>query len=105
MSVLTRQRFAIVTALVFLVDSRAAWACAICRCVDPTFNALGNNVYSSGQFHVALDWDGFEKSQSTADHGSTGTDGEVDNRFTAAISYSIAERVVAVVRLPYSSER
>jgi len=76
-----------------------AHACSICRCSDPTFNALGTNVYSSGEFHLALDWDRFEKSQATEEGG---TDEETENRFTATFSYSFGERFLLVARLPFS---
>ncbi|HTQ80962.1 MAG TPA: hypothetical protein VMM92_13270 [Thermoanaerobaculia bacterium] len=52
-------------ALLVLSASPAA-ACSICRCGDPTFNALGTQVYASGEhwnFRVALDWERFEKEQ------------------------------------------
>jgi hypothetical protein len=74
----------------------------MCRCGDPTFNALGNNIYSSGQFHLAVDWDRFNKSQFTDDNGVPGTDHEIENRVTLTLSYSIAERLVLVARVPYS---
>lgn len=90
-------------AFLLAVASRIASACSICRCGDPTFNALGNNIYSSGDFHVAFDWDRFEKSQATVEDGESGTDHETENRFTATVSYSFAERFVAVVRVPYST--
>ena len=74
----------------------------MCRCGDPTFNALGNNVYSSGQFHLALDWDRFNKTQGTTEDGVPGIDHEIENRVTLTLSYSIAERLVLVGRVPYS---
>ena len=56
-------RATLVFASVLVAGSQAARACSICRCGDPTFNALGSNIYSSGDFHLAIDWDRFEKSQ------------------------------------------
>ena len=96
-------RIALLSAALAVVSTRGVSACSICRCGDPTFNALGNNIYSSDEFHLALDWDRFEKSQATAEDGRVGTDREVENRYTATLSYSFAERVVAVVRIPYST--
>ena len=96
-------RAALVFASLLVAGSRYARACSICRCGDPTFNALGSNIYSSGDFHVAIDWDRFEKSQATLEDGESGTDHEIENRFTATMSYSFAERVVGVVRIPYST--
>ncbi len=88
--------------LLFLAVAPVAWACSICRCGDPTFNALGNNIYQSNEFHLAIDWDRFHKSQGIEEDGRSGTDHEIENRLTATFSYSIAERVVVVARLPYS---
>lgn len=76
-----------------------AQACSICRCSDPTFNALGTNVYSAGEFHLALDWDRFSKTQATEDGG---TDAEFENRYTATLSYSLGERFLFVARVPFS---
>lgn len=86
----------------FFAAAKPAGACSICRCGDPTFNALGSNIYSSGQFHLALDWDRFNKTQLTLDGGLPATDHEIENRVTLTLSYSIAERVVLVARVPYS---
>jgi hypothetical protein len=74
----------------------------MCRCGDPTFNALGSNIYSSGQFHLALDWDRFDKSQGVEEGGLPGTEHQIENRATLTLSYSIAERLVVVARVPYS---
>ncbi len=90
-------------AVLLTAGDRIASACSICRCGDPTFNALGSNIYSSGDFHAAIDWDRFSKSQATDEDGVVGTDSEVENRYTATFSYSFAERVVGVVRVPFSS--
>jgi hypothetical protein len=77
-------------------------ACSICRCGDATFNALGANVYTDGQFHLALDWDRFSKTQGTFEDGQFGIDAEVENRYTATLSYSFAERFLVVGRVPFS---
>ena len=98
-------RAAVAAALVLTFAPAAVRACSICRCGDPTFNALGSNIYSDGQLHFALDWDRFNKSQLTEEDGETGTDREVENRVTATVSYSIAERVVLVARVPWSFRR
>ena len=94
-------------------------ACSICRCGDPTFNALGANIYSAGQFTLSFDWDHLSKSQGVFEAGEEGlgfstkalaraAQGDevetiVENRFTLTASYSFAERFVVVGRLPYSS--
>jgi len=88
-------------AVLFLAAPRA-FACSICRCSDPTFNSLGTNVYSDGQFRLALDWDRFSKSQLTDEDGRAGTDSEVENRYTATLSYAFADRFLIVARVPLS---
>jgi hypothetical protein len=92
----------LLAAAALTLSAPRALACSICRCGDPTFNALGTNVYSSGQFHLALDWDRFSKSQRTVEDGRTGTDSEIENRYTATLSYSVGERFLFVARVPFS---
>ncbi|MEP6767886.1 MAG: hypothetical protein ABJC61_04410 [Acidobacteriota bacterium] len=79
-----------------------ARACSICRCGDPTFNSMGNNIYGTNKLHLAIDWDRFNKTQGVVEDGLSGTDHEIENRVTATVSYAFAERVVGVVRLPDS---
>ena len=98
-----------------LLCPRPAGACSICRCGDPTFNALGSNVYADGAFHIAIDWDRFDKTQGVFElpgehpeglrllhegHGETET--LIENRVTATLSYSFAQRFNIVARVPYS---
>ena len=40
-----------------------AWPCSICRCGDPTFNALGKDGVSQSGLRLALDWDQTKKTQ------------------------------------------
>ncbi|HEX4962873.1 MAG TPA: hypothetical protein VF173_18700 [Thermoanaerobaculia bacterium] len=94
-----------------------ASACSMCRCGDPTFNALGTDVYYKGDaFRVALDWERFDKEQgllpeegaaavkheghATADLGH---ESMVENRFTTALSYTFRDRWIAVARVPFTS--
>jgi CO dehydrogenase/acetyl-CoA synthase alpha subunit len=44
----------LLTAVVAIIPPSAA-ACSICRCGDPTFNALGTDIYKQGAFRVFLD--------------------------------------------------
>lgn len=76
-----------------------ARACSICRCGDPTFNALGRTGYSSPGFRGALDWERFDKDEGTPE---TGLDTQVENRVTALLSYGVSDRAMFTVRLPYS---
>jgi len=94
-------------------------ACSICRCGDPTFNALGTDVYTQGAFRVALDWERFDKEQGFTEEGepdslkheghdhseAAGRESVVENRFTTAFSYTFGERAIAVARIPWSSRR
>jgi hypothetical protein len=85
-----------------------ASACSICRCGDPTFNALGAAIYTPGQFRIALDWDHFDKENGVSDIGSaeiTGLDAEIENRFTLGVAYSFGEQFTLVGRLPFSVRR
>ncbi|HVT19147.1 MAG TPA: hypothetical protein VHQ90_23580 [Thermoanaerobaculia bacterium] len=85
-----------------LSSSPAAHACSICRCGDATFNALGTNVYSAvNPFRVSLDWERFDKTQGAIAAG--GREAVVENRLTAGLSYTFADRVIAVARVPLSS--
>jgi hypothetical protein len=95
------------------MSATPASACSMCRCGDPTFNALGTDVYKDGAFRVALDWERFAKQQgilseeeAPALKGATsdlGHESQVENRFTTALSYTFHERVVAVARVPFTS--
>jgi hypothetical protein len=82
-----------------------ASACSICRCGDPTFNALGSAIYTPGQFRLAIDWDRFDKENGVSEAGSTeitGRDAEIENRFTLSVAYSFGDRLTLVGRVPFS---
>jgi len=82
-----------------LIAERPATACSMCRCGDPTFNALGTDVYAMDKLRVALDWERFDKEQGPADAAETIN----EDRYTTSISYTFSDRVTAVARIPYSS--
>ncbi|HYU35102.1 MAG TPA: hypothetical protein VEW48_23360 [Thermoanaerobaculia bacterium] len=82
-----------------LTIARPAGACSMCRCGDPTFNALGTDVYAMDKLRVALDWERFDKQQGPGDSAETMS----EDRFTTALSYTFSDRVTAVARIPYSS--
>ena len=98
--------------LMSAISARPASACSMCRCGDPTFNALGTDVYNEGAFRVALDWERFAKEQGILpEEGAAvlksaadlGRESVVENRFTTALSYTFHDRVVAVARVPFTS--
>ncbi|HUM01237.1 MAG TPA: hypothetical protein VL084_03060 [Thermoanaerobaculia bacterium] len=80
-----------------MIPSRAR-SCSICRCGDPTFNALGTDVFSAGAFRIAVDWDRMEKSQGPPEESES----QVSNTVTATVSYSFGDRLNLVARVPYS---
>ena len=107
-------RLAVAAGFVLLLAPPPARACSICRCGDPTFNALGTDVYKEGAFRVSLDWERFDKEQGLFDEGAPaaakhdessalGREAVIENRFTTALSYTFGERAVAVARLPWST--
>ena len=108
-------RLAVLAGFVLLLAAPPARACSICRCGDPTFNALGTDVYKEGAFRVSLDWERFDKEQGifgeegvpaakdAAEGGSPGREAVIENRLTTALSYTFGERAIAVARVPWSS--
>ncbi len=105
-------------AVALLVAAAPALPCSICRCGDATFNALGPNVFAEGKFRLALDWDRFDKDSAMSADASAeravrrrlsaepaGLDEEIESRLTATFSYVFGERVVGVVRVPWSQKR
>lgn len=99
--------------LSMFVATPTAQACSMCRCGDPTFNALGTDVYTAGNFRLALDAERFEKEQAISHHHpegeeeptegeeEAGREGQVERRFTATLSYAF-DRVNLVARIPWS---
>ncbi len=77
----------------------AVLACSICRCGDPTFNALGKAGFNARGFRLALDWERFDK-----DEGNPAGESEsqVENRFTGLVSYGFSERFMLNARVPVS---
>ena len=90
---------AALAALALLCDPFPAAACSICRCGDPTFNALGKDGYAARGFSAALDWERFDKDQGDP---AEELESQVENRFTALLSYGIGERLTLFARLPLS---
>lgn len=97
----TRVRGALRAALVLtaLVLAAPAMPCSICRCGDPTFNALGKQGYAARGFRLAFDWERFDKRE-----GAPQEEAEelVENRLTALTAYGFSERLVLYARVPFS---
>src|SRR5260221_7366236 len=90
---------ALTAASLGLLAPPRALACSICRCGDPTFNALGKDGYAAQGFRVALDWERFDKDEGDP---SEEAESQVENRYTALVSYGFGERFTAFARIPYS---
>jgi hypothetical protein len=76
-----------------------ALACSICRCGDPTFNALGNEGVAQTGLRLALDWDQVDKTQGIP---SEEYDSLSEQRATLLAAYGISDRLGVFARLPYS---
>jgi Putative MetA-pathway of phenol degradation len=76
-----------------------AQACSICRCGDPTFNALGKEGYATKGWRLALDWERFDKEE-----GPPSEEAEelVENRVTALASYGFSDSFSVYARIPFS---
>jgi hypothetical protein len=92
--------FAGVGAVVFLsLAAAAAEPCSVCRCGDPTFNALGKAGYNVRGFRFALDWERYDKQE-----GEPELEAEdlVEQRFTALAAYGFSDRFTLQARIPLS---
>jgi hypothetical protein len=73
-------------------------ACSICRCGDPTFNALGKDGVAQTGLRLAFDWDQVRKTQ--------GEDEDVDSlrerRYSLLAGYGFSDSFSMFARLPYS---
>jgi len=77
----------------------SAEPCSICRCGDPTFNALGKAGYNVRGFRFAVDWERYDKQE-----GPPELEAEelVEQRFTALVAYGFSDRFTLQARLPLS---
>jgi hypothetical protein len=85
--------------LVALAAPSAGLACSICRCGDPTFNALGKAGFNARGFRLAFDWERFDKDEGNPAEES---ESQVEDRFTGLVSYGFSERFMLNARVPVS---
>jgi hypothetical protein len=76
-----------------------ATGCSICRCGDPTFNALGEEGIALTGLRLALDWDQVEKTQGVP---AADFDSLRERRTTLLLAYGISDRYGVFARVPYS---
>lgn len=86
-------------AVSFVAAALPASPCSICRCGDPTFNALGKEGYVAQGLRLALDWERFDKQE-----GDPALEAEelIEQRVTALVSYGVSERLALYARVPLS---
>ena len=78
-----------------------AFACSICRCGDPTFNALGKEGVAQSGLRLAFDWDQVDKTQGPPD----ARDVLREQRLTALAAYGVNDSFGLFLRVPYSERR
>lgn len=93
-----RMLLASTTALVVALAAQRAEACSICRCGDPTFNALGKDVTAEPGFRFAFDIDRFSKTQGPPEEQES----IVEERYTAVGAYTLGSRALLVARVPFA---
>ena len=84
-----------------VIAAPSADACSICRCGDPTFNALGSEGVAQSGLRLALDWDEVEKSQgSESDEFSKIR----ETRTTLLVAHGLSDRYSIFLRVPFSDK-
>jgi len=87
------------TTVAALSGAAGAFACSICRCGDPTFNALGSDGVAQTGLRLALDWDEVKKTQGDPSEESESL---TERRTTLLLAYGLSESVGLFARIPYS---
>lgn len=96
------RRVGVALALALFATPATGFACSICRCGDPTFNALGKDGFAARGFRLALDWERFDKLEGDP---ALASESQVENRLTALASYGLGEKLTFFARVPYSVRR
>jgi hypothetical protein len=78
----------------------AAWGCSICRCGDPTFNALGKDGVAQSGLRLALDLEQVSKTQGVREEEFSSVD---EDRMTFLAAWGISDRWSIIARVPYSN--
>ncbi len=86
-------------AAAFALLPPAAQPCSMCRCGDPTFNALGKDGFAAQGWHVAMDAERFDKAEGTGENAES----QVEQRYTLFGSYGFGEKLTLSARVPLSN--
>jgi hypothetical protein len=92
----------VLTAAVLATLASPALGCSICRCGDPTFNALGKEGIAQTGWRFALDWEEIRKTQGTRDDEFSSV---LEHRTTALIAWGLSDRLNLFARVPYAERR
>ncbi len=79
-----------------LAFATPSFGCSICRCGDPTFNALGKEGVAQSGLRRALDWDQVRKSQGAPDD----QDSLRERRTSLLAAYGFSDRFSVFARIP-----
>jgi hypothetical protein len=86
-------------AVLALALPQGSWACSICRCGDPTFNALGTEGISLPGFKLAFDWEEVQKSQGSRDGQFSSV---LEHRTTLLAAWSPSDLFSFFARVPFA---
>jgi hypothetical protein len=81
------------------LSAALAEPCSICRCGDPTFNALGKAGYGVAGFRFALDWERYDKQEGPPELEA---EQQVEQRLTALAAYGFSDSFTLQARVPVS---
>ena len=102
MAAITKASAVLVASAMGLAVSPPAWSCSICRCGDPTFNALGKEGIAQTGLRVALDWEQVSKTQGLRDEDFSSVD---EDRVTLLAAWGISDRWSVIARVPFSDRQ
>lgn len=80
---------------------RAAEACSMCRCGDPTFSLVDSQLFVPKMWHFGLDTGRYAKDQVAEDDALT-REKEEENRLTLSVSRTLGSRLTLVGQLPFA---
>lgn len=97
-----------------------ALACSMCKCGDPTFSALGTQVFVANKFRFTVDWTRFQKSAAeqpedapivagTRTTRSLANERVINNgeemRIALGFAYSFKDRLTVLASVPFAKHQ